>query len=428
MVQLEILDVRRALQDARLEGFTIDRPRGGGVSEAPYLTIEGRVVGRASQAIGSRRCTEGGRSAGPRCTSSGTTSPRRWPASRGRWRAASGCRLPVGFRRCRDRGGRRPPRPLAGAAGDDRDARSLAGVPGTGEPPLVSVVIPCFGQARFVGEAIESALPKTHPLIEVVVVDDGSPDNVTEVAGRYPGVRCVRQDNGGLRRPATPHPLQQRRAPGVPRCRRPPAAGRRGGGPALPRRHTAGGLRRRALPLHAADGSHLGDHAQPAPEGEPYTAFLEGNPISVPCVVLFRRSLFEAVGCFDPASTASPTTRSTCARRAVSVGLARHDGGRVPPSRGQHERRPLAHAGRDPPRAGPAAAVPGRLGEPAPSLAQGRRYWTVCTARRSPNGPSPGCGAAGRPARWPTSAACCAITPATCCPCGEERCVIVDHP
>ena len=63
---------------------------------------------------------------------------------------------------------------------------------------LVSVVIPCYDQARFLGEAIESALAQTYPHVEVIVVDDGSPDNTSEVAARYPGVRCIRQKNRGL--------------------------------------------------------------------------------------------------------------------------------------------------------------------------------------------------------------------------------------
>src|SRR5919112_4207473 len=63
---------------------------------------------------------------------------------------------------------------------------------------LVSVIIPCYNQARFLGEAIESVLSQTYPHFEVVGVDDGSTDNTSEVASRYPGVRCIRQENRGL--------------------------------------------------------------------------------------------------------------------------------------------------------------------------------------------------------------------------------------
>lgn len=65
------------------------------------------------------------------------------------------------------------------------------------EPPLVSVVIPNYNYARFLGEAIESALGQDHPRLEVIVVDDGSRDDSLAVAGRYP-VQLVAQSNRGL--------------------------------------------------------------------------------------------------------------------------------------------------------------------------------------------------------------------------------------
>jgi glycosyltransferase involved in cell wall biosynthesis len=63
---------------------------------------------------------------------------------------------------------------------------------------LASVVIPCFGQAHFLGEAIESVLAQTYPHLEVLVVDDSSPDNAAAIAARYPGVRCLRCENAGM--------------------------------------------------------------------------------------------------------------------------------------------------------------------------------------------------------------------------------------
>lgn len=62
----------------------------------------------------------------------------------------------------------------------------------------VSVIIPCYNQAHYLGEAIESILNQTYQHYEIIVVDDGSPDNTAEVAARYPGVRYVRQANQGL--------------------------------------------------------------------------------------------------------------------------------------------------------------------------------------------------------------------------------------
>jgi glycosyltransferase involved in cell wall biosynthesis len=49
------------------------------------------------------------------------------------------------------------------------------------DKPLVSILIPCFNNEEFVGEAIESALSQTYSNIEVVVVDDGSTDRSLDV-------------------------------------------------------------------------------------------------------------------------------------------------------------------------------------------------------------------------------------------------------
>src|SRR5262245_1301539 len=63
--------------------------------------------------------------------------------------------------------------------------------------PVVSVVIPCYNQARYLGEAIASARRQTHPDIEIIVVDDGSTDDTVQVAQGYDGVRVVSQPNKG---------------------------------------------------------------------------------------------------------------------------------------------------------------------------------------------------------------------------------------
>jgi glycosyltransferase involved in cell wall biosynthesis len=64
--------------------------------------------------------------------------------------------------------------------------------------PLVSVVIPCYAQAHLLPVAIESALAQEGASVEVIVVDDGSPDDVRAVVDRYASVRYMRQPNEGL--------------------------------------------------------------------------------------------------------------------------------------------------------------------------------------------------------------------------------------
>jgi glycosyltransferase involved in cell wall biosynthesis len=64
--------------------------------------------------------------------------------------------------------------------------------------PAVAVVIPCFNQAHYLAEAIESVLGQTRPPAELIVVDDGCEDNSYEVAGRYETVQRMRQPNRGV--------------------------------------------------------------------------------------------------------------------------------------------------------------------------------------------------------------------------------------
>jgi hypothetical protein len=67
--------------------------------------------------------------------------------------------------------------------------------------PKVSVVVPAYNLARYLGRAIDSALAQDSPAeaLEVIVVDDGSTDETPRVLASYGDrIRAVRQDNGGL--------------------------------------------------------------------------------------------------------------------------------------------------------------------------------------------------------------------------------------
>ena len=49
----------------------------------------------------------------------------------------------------------------------------------------VSIIIPCYNQAEFVPEAIESALNQTYKNVEIVVINDASKDNSSQVIQSY---------------------------------------------------------------------------------------------------------------------------------------------------------------------------------------------------------------------------------------------------
>ena len=64
---------------------------------------------------------------------------------------------------------------------------------------LVSVVIPAYKCEKVIASALESALGQTYGNIEVIVVDDGSPDDVRGAVARYGDrIRYIRQENGGV--------------------------------------------------------------------------------------------------------------------------------------------------------------------------------------------------------------------------------------
>lgn len=51
--------------------------------------------------------------------------------------------------------------------------------------PYFSVVLPTYNRAHYLAMAIDSVLAQTFPLFELIIVDDGSTDNTSSVAGNY---------------------------------------------------------------------------------------------------------------------------------------------------------------------------------------------------------------------------------------------------
>jgi glycosyltransferase involved in cell wall biosynthesis len=167
--------------------------------------------------------------------------------------------------------------------------------------PLVSVVIPCYNQAHFLGEAIESVMAQTYPHFEVVVVDDGATDNTAAVVARYPGVRYFRQENQGLsaaRNTGLRHSIGERIVFLDADDRLLPCALE--AGLAFFQDHPECAFIYGHSRFMTFDGSWF--HWQPRPhvEGDYYLALLQGCPIFATGSVMYRREIFELVGGFDP--------------------------------------------------------------------------------------------------------------------------------
>lgn len=70
-------------------------------------------------------------------------------------------------------------------------------------PPLLSVIIPSYNYAKFLTESVESVIRQPYPFVEIIVVDDESPDNTKEVfdslKAKYPNtsLQYFRKKNGG---------------------------------------------------------------------------------------------------------------------------------------------------------------------------------------------------------------------------------------
>ena len=68
--------------------------------------------------------------------------------------------------------------------------------------PLISVILPIYNVAQFLPRCIESVCSQTYDNLEIILVDDGSPDDCGDICDKYAEkdnrIVVVHKQNGGL--------------------------------------------------------------------------------------------------------------------------------------------------------------------------------------------------------------------------------------
>ncbi len=180
-------------------------------------------------------------------------------------------------------------------------------LPDSSVAPRVSVILPVYRGARFVARSIESVLGQTFRDLELLIVNDGSPDNSAEVIRPYLAdarVRYVEQANAGVAA-ARDRALREARGQFVGLIDQddvwlPDKLARQV--PVLSARPDVALVHCDALPIDEDDRLLVPAAAVPGRAGA--SAFVEmfmGNPVTA-CTALFRREVAMLAGGFDSAA------------------------------------------------------------------------------------------------------------------------------
>jgi len=171
--------------------------------------------------------------------------------------------------------------------------------------PLVSIIIPCYNQGRYLGDAIESVLRQSYRRLEIIVVDDGSTDDSSQVARKYSDVKLIRQENRGLSRARNAGleasrgdylvflDADDRLLPGAIQA----------GANCLDYRPDCAFVYGRYR-LIKPDGVPMSSSQGRCPKEEPFLDMLRSNYIGMHATVMYRRTVFDSVEWFDASITA----------------------------------------------------------------------------------------------------------------------------
>ena len=68
--------------------------------------------------------------------------------------------------------------------------------------PLISVIVPCYNQAQYLEECLQSVLDQTYQNWECIIVNDGSSDDTEEIANKWSKnderIKYIYKENEGL--------------------------------------------------------------------------------------------------------------------------------------------------------------------------------------------------------------------------------------
>lgn len=54
-----------------------------------------------------------------------------------------------------------------------------------GEQPLISLIVPVYNVAEYLPECVDSIINQTYKNLEIILVDDGSPDACPDICDEY---------------------------------------------------------------------------------------------------------------------------------------------------------------------------------------------------------------------------------------------------
>lgn len=67
---------------------------------------------------------------------------------------------------------------------------------------LISVIVPVYNVEKYLRKCVDSILAQTYTNLEIILVDDGSPDNCGKICDEYAAkdsrIKVIHQENGGL--------------------------------------------------------------------------------------------------------------------------------------------------------------------------------------------------------------------------------------